>query len=128
MNAELFSIIAILGLILSAAGVFGVTSLAVASMQKEIGVRLAIGAGGRAITGLVLSRVSLAVGLGLGLGIAIALGGSKVAESLVWGISPMDPTSMGVGLLVLLLSVLVAVGVPLGRALTVDPVNTLRVE
>jgi predicted permease len=128
MNAELFTIIAILGLILSAAGVFGVTSLAVMRMQKEIGIRIAIGAGQQTITRLVVSRVARSVVLGLGIGIALALAGSRLVESLLWGVSPTDTVAIGLGLFVLLLSVILAVSLPVRRAVRVDPVETLQAE
>ncbi|MGD2122208.1 MAG: ADOP family duplicated permease [Gemmatimonadota bacterium] len=128
MNAELFSIIALLGLVLSASGVFGVTSLSVARMKKEIGIRLAIGAGRAAITRLVISRVSLAVGLGLLAGVVASFLGSRLVESLLWGISPTDPMALGLGIGVLLASVALAVSVPLRRAARVDPVETLQAE
>ncbi len=128
MNAELFSIIAVLGLILSASGVFGVTSLSVARMKKEIGIRLAIGAGRGAITRLVVSRVSVAVGLGLVAGLAASFMGSRLVESLLWGISPTDPLALSLGIGILLASVALAVSMPLRRAASVDPVETLQAE
>lgn len=128
MNAELFSIIALLGLLLSAAGVFGVTSLAVAQMQKEIGIRLAIGAGHRVITKLVISRVSKSVLIGLAAGGGLALVGSRLVEGLLWGVSPGDPAAIGLGLSTLLLSVVVAVSIPVRRAVRVDPVETLQAD
>jgi predicted permease len=128
MNAELFSVIAILGLILSASGVFGVTSLSVARMKKEIGIRLAIGAGRGAITRLVVSRVTVAVGLGLLAGVVASVLGSRLVESLLWGISPTDPMALGIGIGVLLASVALAVSIPLRRAASVDPVETLQAE
>jgi predicted permease len=128
MNAELFTVIAILALILSASGVFGVTSLSVARMKKEIGIRLAIGAGRGAITRLVVARVSVAVGIGLFAGVAASFVGSRLVESLLWGISPTDPLALGLGIAVLLVSVALAVSIPLGRAARVDPVETLQAE
>jgi predicted permease len=128
MNAELFSVIAILGLILSASGVFGVTSLSVARMRKEIGIRLAIGAGQGAITRLVISRVAVAVGIGLLAGVVASFVGSRLVESLLWGISPTDPLALSLGIVVLLASVALAVSIPLRRASLVDPVETLQAE
>jgi len=128
MNAELFTIIAILGLILSAAGVFGVTSLAVARMQKEIGIRIAVGAGRQTITRLVVSRMSRSVILGLVAGVVIALAGSRFVESLLWGVSPTDPAAIGLGVSVLLLSVVLAVILPVRRAVQTDPVETLQAD
>jgi hypothetical protein len=76
MNAGLFSIVALTGLDPSAAGVFGITSLAASWIQKEIGIRLAIGDGRQRITRFMISRVSKSVELGLAAGIGLALVGS----------------------------------------------------
>ncbi|MFC1575843.1 ADOP family duplicated permease [Gemmatimonadota bacterium] len=128
MNAELFGIIAALGLILSAAGIFGVVSLAVARRRKEIGIRLALGAQGGDITRLVVRRVTVSLGVGLLVGSIGALLATRLVESLLWGVEPTDPVSLGVGMGVLLAAVVLAVGVPVGRALRVDPVGSLRAE
>ena len=128
MNAELFSVIAVLGLILAAAGVFGVVSLAVARRRKEIGIRLAIGANRGSIARLVASTVSGAVGLGLVAGLVGALLAARLVESLLWGVSSTDPLALGIGLLVLLAAVALAVALPVRRALKVDPVRILQAE
>jgi ABC-type antimicrobial peptide transport system permease subunit len=128
MNAELFGIIAVLGLVLAAAGVFGVVALAVARRRREIGIRVAVGADRASIIRLVLATVSgpLAVGLVVGLVGASLLVGR--VESLLWGIAPTDPIALLSGGLVLLGAVGLAVAVPVGRALRVDPAASLRVE
>ena len=128
MNAELFTIIAMLGLILSAAGVFGVVSLAVAQRRREIGIRLAIGAGGGEIVRVAVSRVVMALLLGLGVGLAGALVATRLVGSLVWGISPTDPTALLLGVGVLLGVVTLAVSIPVRRALSIDPATTLQAE
>jgi len=128
MNAELFSVIACLGLLLCAAGVFGVTSLAVARMRKEIGIRLAIGAQRGAIGRLVVSRVARAVAVGVTLGLAGAFLAARWVAGLLWGVQPLDPLSLGTGIAGLLGAVALAVAFPVRRALTVDPVGSLQAE
>jgi putative ABC transport system permease protein len=128
MNAELFSLIAFLGLILSAAGIFGVVSLAVAQRRKEIGIRLAIGADPRAVVNLVVSRISFALILGLAAGLAGAFFTTRWIGSLLWGVSPADPLALSVGAGVLTAVIALAVGVPVRRAIRIDPVRSLRVE
>jgi len=128
MNAELFSVIAVLGLILTAAGIFGVVSLAVEQRRKEIGIRLAIGADRPAITSLVMGRVSVAVALGLSAGLVGVLVATRLVEALLWGVAPTDPVAIGVGVSVLLVAVALAVTLPIHRALTVDPAESLRIE
>jgi len=128
MNAELFSVIAALGLVLAAAGVFGVVALAVAHRQREIGIRMAIGAGRTSIIRLVLTAVSGPVGLGLAIGLAGALLASRLVDSLTWGVAPADPVSLAAGVAVLLGAVALAVAFPVLRATHVDPVGSLRTE
>ncbi len=128
MNAELFTLIAVLGLLLAAAGIFAVVTLAVAGRRREIGIRVAVGASGAAIARSILVPVgtSLAVGLALGLGGAAAA--TRVVSSLLWGVAPGDPLALMVGAAVLVLAVGLAVWRPLRRALRMDPVASLRVE
>ena len=128
MNAELFTVIAALGLILSVAGVFGVVSLAVAQRRKEIGIRLAIGAGDPEIVRVAVARVLGAIALGVVVGLVGALLATRLVASLVWGVSPSDPASLASGVLVLVVAVGLAMGLPVQRALRIDPVSSLRVE
>ena len=74
MNAELFTVIAALGLLLAGAGVFAVVALAVASRWREIGIRMAVGADRVSIAKSVLRPVSVSVFAGLGVGLAGAVG------------------------------------------------------
>ena len=128
MNAELFSVIAFLGLILVGAGVFGVMSLMVAGQRREIGIRLAIGADGFDIVRMVVSRVAVTVLTGLALGLGGAFLTRRMVEALLWGVQPTDPLSLGAGVVVLLASVAAAVALPIHRALTVDPAGSLQAE
>jgi ABC-type antimicrobial peptide transport system permease subunit len=128
MNAELFSVIALLGLLLSAAGIFGVTSLAVAQRRREIGIRLAIGAGQTSVASLVIRRVSASVILGLMVGLGGAFFTTRLVKSLLWGVSPADPLSLLLGVVVLILATSLAVALPIRRALAIDPVGSLRTE
>ncbi|MFC1661998.1 hypothetical protein ACFL3S_11210, partial [Gemmatimonadota bacterium] len=81
-----------------------------------------------AITGLVTSRVSVAVVLGLAAGLGGALFATRLVESLLWGVTPTDPLALGVGVALLLTTVALAVALPVRRALSVDPVGSLRAE
>jgi len=128
MNAELFTAIGALGLLLSAAGVFAVLALAISGRRREIGIRMAVGADGVSIARAVLGPVGGSVLLGLGVGLVGALAATRVVESLLWGVEPTDPIALGLGLLTLLFAVAGASWVPLRRALRVDPVQSLRSE
>ena len=128
MNAELFSAIAALGLLLAAAGIFAVVTLAVAARRREIGIRIAVGAGGRAIARSILVPVGVSLTMGLALGLGGAAAATRVVMGLLWGVAPADPLALTTGIAVLLLAVAAAVWLPLRRALRLDPVASLRAE
>jgi predicted permease len=128
MNAELFSVIAALALILVGAGIFGVMSLLVAGQRREIGIRLAIGAKGRDIARMVMTRVAGTVLLGIALGAGGAFLARRMVEALLWGVHPTDPLSLSLGVAVLIGAVALAAALPLRRALTVDPAGSLQAE
>lgn len=128
MNAEMFGIVAVLGLVLSAVGIWSVVSLAVSRRKREIAVRMAIGAERADISRLFVSRAlaSVLLGLALGLGLSYLLAG--LVRSLLYGVEPTDPVTLAAGAGVLVLSALSAAYLPARRAATVDPVVSLRQE
>jgi len=128
MNAELFTVIAALGLLLAAAGVFAVVALSVTARTREIGIRMAIGADGASVARSVLGPISGSVLVGLGIGLAGAFLATRWVESLLWGVAPADPLALAAGLGVLLIAVALAVQIPLRRAIRIDPVGCLRAE
>ncbi len=128
MNAELFSALAFLGLGLAAVGIFSVMSLAVSRRTREIGIRMAIGAQGRDIRRLMISRALGPVALGLGVGLLVSLAVTGLVQSLLYGIEPHDPIALAAGAGVLILAALSATYLPTRRAVTVDPVTALRRE
>jgi len=109
MTAEMFSVLAILGLILAGVGIFSVVSLSVSRRTREIGVRKAIGATVGDINQLVIRQALGPVLMGLFVGLAVALGASKLLQSLLFGVEPSDPVGLvGGGLVHLLTASLVA--------------------
>ncbi len=126
--ATLTAAFGLLALLLAVVGVYGVMAYTVAQRTHEIGIRLALGSPRGAVRWLVL-RESLALGVAgvlAGLGAAWALGRS--VESLLYGLKPRDPVSLGGAALVLLLAALLAGWVPALRASRVDPLTALRHE
>jgi len=126
MNAELFSALALLGLVLAAAGIFSVMSLMVTQRTREIGIRMAVGAGRADIRRLVIGRTLVPVGLGMVAGVAASAAATGVMRSLLIGVEPTDPVTFAAGTLVLLVAALAAAYVPARRAATVDPIVALR--
>jgi predicted permease len=128
MNAELFSVLAVFGLVLAGVGIFSVVSLSVTRRTREIGVRKAMGATGVQINRLVIRQALGPVVVGLVVGLAVSLGASKLVQSLLFGVGPSDPFGLVGGSLVLLLIAAVAAYLPARRAGGVDPVRALKVE
>jgi putative ABC transport system permease protein len=125
----LLSLFAGVALILAAIGIFGVLSYAVAQRTREIGIRMALGAQGRAVRGLVVRQaMALAVtGVGAGTLLALWLSNSLVSKML-FNTSPHDASTYVAVAAVLALVALVASYLPARRATRVDPIVALRAE
>jgi putative ABC transport system permease protein len=118
----------IVGTLLTVIGVYGVLALSVASRQREIAIRAAIGARRRDIHHLVLGEGFRLVAGGIALGIAGALIVSRVLQSFLFEVEPTDPaTLVGAGLLFAGVT-LVACWAPTRRAAAIDPLDALRCE
>ncbi len=128
MAAVLLSAFGVLGLILASVGLYGVVAYAVARRTREVGIRMAIGAGPRDVLRLVVGEGMGLVGVGLAAGIALALAGSRVLGSLLYGISQVDPVTFVTVPLLLLTVALVANLLPARRATAIAPVVALRQE
>jgi ABC-type antimicrobial peptide transport system permease subunit len=115
-------------LLLSSAGVFGLMSHLVTRRTREIGVRMALGAGaGRVLRQIVGQTLAVSVA-GLMVGIAVALGSTEWIRGLLHFISATDAsTYLGVGAITLMLSIL-AGWLPARRAASIDPASALRAE
>ncbi len=128
MNAELFSVLAFLGVALAAVGIFSVMSLAVQQRTREIGIRMAVGATGGHIARLVMGRAMGAVGLGIVVGLAATVAVTRLIRSLLYGVETTDPIAFAAGVAVLVASALLATYLPARRAVAVDPLTSLRGE
>ncbi|HKS81584.1 MAG TPA: ABC transporter permease [Candidatus Acidoferrales bacterium] len=118
----------LLALALAMGGLYGVISYTMSQRTREIGLRMALGAGPRDVAALVL-RYGLAMsGLGVVLGIALAFGATHVLSSLLYGIRADDPATL-IGVSFVLIAVtLLACWLPARRAMEVDPMVALRYE
>jgi putative ABC transport system permease protein len=117
-----------LALLLSAIGVYGVTSYSVARRTNEIGIRVALGARMRDVIRLIVWQGMRPAVVGVVLGIAVASAGTRLMQKFLYGISATDPVSLVAAASVLLLIGLAANWLPARRAASVDPVNALRSE
>jgi putative ABC transport system permease protein len=126
--SQLLGIFAAVALVLAAIGTYGILSYMVTERQREIGIRMALGAGSGQVVRLVLGQgVGMAI-VGIGLGVVGALGLSRLTTSLLFGVSPADPVTFGAVAAVIALVAMVACVVPTRRATRVDPLAAIRME
>jgi putative ABC transport system permease protein len=122
----LISVFAMLALLLAAIGLYGVISYSLRQRVQEFGVRMAFGAGEKSIVSLVLGHGMVLASAGIALGLVAAYFLTRMASSLFYGVTAMDPLTFG-GIPLLLASVTsLASYIPARRATRIDPVKALR--
>jgi putative ABC transport system permease protein len=119
---------AVMAVLLAALGIFGVMSYAVVQRNREIGIRVALGADPRDVLGMVMRQAFLLTAGGVGLGLLGAIGLSRVIASLLFQLSPTDPATLASVGLALTGVALLASYLPARRATRVDPLVALRSE
>jgi len=126
--ATLSGFFGLLALSLSSVGLYGVMSYTVSRRTAEIGIRMALGASAGRVMRMVLRETLLWVALGVALGLGAALATTRWVESLLFGLKPNDPLTIGLAATVLLAVAAVAAYLPARRASRVDPMAALREE
>ncbi len=127
-SAALAAALAPLGLALAALGLYAVMAYSVAERRGEIGIRIALGAGPRAVFALVLRRGIVLSGVGLAIGLAGARAMAKLLSGTLYGVAPTDLRTFGIAAAVLSVVALAACLVPARRATRVDPIAALKGE
>lgn len=118
----------LVALVLAAVGVYGVTAQAARWRTQEMGIRMALGADGGSVVGLMVRQGMAVVALGLAVGVALALWLSRTLTTLLHGVAPDDPVTLGGVVALLAAMAFVACWLPARRASRVDPVASLRAE
>jgi putative ABC transport system permease protein len=118
----------VVGLLLAAIGIYGVTAYAVSRRTREIGIRIALGADQSRVLTLVLRQGLMLAAIGVAIGVALAGAGSSLLESLLFGVRGLDPVTFAAACLLFALVSLSASYFPARRAARVDPIVALRSE
>lgn len=126
--AQLASFFGLASMVLAGIGTFGVFSYLAACRKAEIGIRMALGAERRVVIGMLMRQTAWVLGLGVALGLLAALAATRLLVGILYGVSPMDPASVGVASLILALASLLAAYLPARRAARNDPMVALRHE
>jgi putative ABC transport system permease protein len=127
-SALLFGLLALAALVMAAIGVYGVASCMIAQRTKEIGIRVALGAARHDVRRLIVSQTLWPTLIGITVGVAAAGMLTRLVASMVYGVTPLDPVTFAVGVVVLVSVALAATWMPAQRAMRIDPLVALRHE
>jgi predicted permease len=127
-SLALLSIAGATALSLSIVGIYGVLAFAVVQRQREVGIRVALGAAPRTVKRMFVYRGMTLSGIGIVFGAVVAAGLTRLMSSLLFGVTPLDAATFVVAAVFLAAAALFASYIPARRAATIDPMETLRAE
>jgi macrolide transport system ATP-binding/permease protein len=127
-SATLVGGFAALAWVLGVIGLYGVVAYSVSQRTREIGVRIALGAGRSSVYQLILREAGWLIAAGIAIGLAASLATARLIQGLLFGVSPWDVSTLATVGGVLGISALLASLIPARRAASVNPVDALRAE
>ncbi|ADV84407.1 ABC transporter permease [Terriglobus saanensis] len=126
--AQLSAFFGLLAVFLSCIGIYGLMSYVVSRRTNEIGIRMALGARRGNVRWLVMREITLLLGIGIGIGVPVTLAGTRMIQTMLFGVKGSDPASLVASVTLLLAIGLLAGYLPARRASRVDPMVALRYE
>jgi putative ABC transport system permease protein len=127
-TASLFTIFAVLALLMASIGIYGLMTYAVQQRTQEIGIRMALGAQPRGVLKMILTEGTLLTVAGIVLGVSVALALTRLMAGLLFGVKPWDPVAFAAVVVLLGAVAISAAYIPARRAMRVDPMTALRHE
>ncbi len=124
----MLGIAAAIALLLGIVGLYGVIAYSASQRTREIGIRIALGAPRNSITTMFVRQGLVLAGCGIGCGLLMALGATRLLKSLLFHVSPVDPTTYVLASIALCAAALLASYIPSRRTVMVNPVDALRAE
>jgi putative ABC transport system permease protein len=125
-NMVLLTVFAAIALLLAAIGIYGLIAYSVERRTQELGIRMALGAGGGDVLKLVLWYGARLTGMGLAIGLALSYGLMRVLSTLLFGVKAVDPLSFGATAAILAAVAMAATLIPARRASKIAPAVALR--
>jgi putative ABC transport system permease protein len=128
LNASLLGFFAATAMVLASVGLYSLITLMVMARRREIGVRIALGADSRQIIRLVLAGAGRLLAWGIGLGVGMTVVAERVLKTLLFGVSPLDPSTLAGAVGLLAAVSFIAAFLPARRAAAVDPLDAIRAD
>jgi ABC-type antimicrobial peptide transport system permease subunit len=126
LAVTLVAVFGVMALFLAAIGLYAVRSYAVSQSTRELGLRMALGAGTGDLLRLVMSRGLLLTVAGILIGAITAMSLSRLLTNLLYQVSPHDPLAFSLAFIVMTVVAVIACALPAWRATRIDPVHALR--
>jgi predicted permease len=126
LAATLIAIFGAMALFLAAIGLYAVISYSVSQSTRELGLRMALGAGVKDLLGMVMSHGLRLTAAGIVIGAVAAVVLTRLMGNLLYNVSPRDPIAFGAAFIILLVVALIACFLPAWRATRIDPVQALH--
>ena len=126
--ARLSSFFGIVAVFLACIGIYGLLSYSVARRTSELGIRLALGAQSHSLLWLILRECLVLLILGLVVGLPVTLSSTRILKSLLYQLSPLDPTVIAIAVVAVASMTVAAAWLPARRATRINPTQALRAE